>query len=147
MKRILISLLLATLPSTAFARPTALTYALIRILQNGTCIAKATRPIVPKATEALKPLFIWSDSTDDSDLEGAWDHEIICDIETPTDKTPQVIMTSLYTLIDFHESHTKKEERRFATNLSNEISHRSTFEGEDKIVVEMSFTNDPQSVH
>lgn len=149
MKRIIISLLLATLPSTIFTRPTtALTYALIRILRNETCIAKATRPIMPEAPDESKPLFIWSDDSFDTDLEGYWDHKITCDVEIPTtiNQNAYVIMTSFYTMSDHWGSRTITDRMNVASNLSEKTLHKHTVEGKNMIDIEISFTQHPESV-
>lgn len=149
MKRILISLFLGLLTSTACARPTtALTYALIRILQNGKCVEKAVCPVMAEVSEESKPLVTWSDEAFDTDLEGDWDHKIACDLEIPSEKNRNayLIMSSIYTVIDYWGSHTISNETVLACNLSEETMHRQTFEGKNKIVVEMAFTRHPESV-
>lgn len=149
MKRIIFALLFTALPSTAFARPTtALTYALIRILKNDKWIERSVCPVVSEVAEKSKPLFIWSDNAFDTDLEGDWSHKITCDVEIPTEtnKKAYVTMTSFYTVSDYWGSRTITDEKILASNLSEETLHRHTVEGKNKIVVEMSFTHEPESV-
>lgn len=150
MKRIMITLLFCSLPITALAhsiRPLA--SALIKIIQNNTCIHSQKVPIYLHTQEKKPASFKWSESVDHTDSQGLWKHTINGEIE-PRESNEWVDITILSNFwlwdeLGANHTHLVKEEFSFYANLSNNVVRTRQCRGFEPTTIEISLTQEAES--